>query len=93
MSEMQKRIVNFICTHSRATPEVVNELMMRPDQIATDCGSIIEGHEAVRYGIIDEVGGLDRALQKLRQMLRQHGRTKPRTAKNKNKNSSYYKKQ
>ena len=89
MSEMQKRIVNFICTHSRATPEVVNELMMRPDQIATDCGSIIEGHEAVRYGIIDEVGGLDRALQKLRQMLRQQGRCKPRTAKNKNKNSSH----
>ena len=41
---------------------------MRPDQIATDCGSIIEGSEAVRYGIIDEVGGLDRALEILRKM-------------------------
>jgi len=68
MSEMQKRIVNFICAHSRAKPEIVNELMMRPDQIATDCGSIIEGREAVRYGIIDEVGGVDRALALLRQM-------------------------
>ena len=68
MSEMQKRIVNFICSHSKATPETVNELMMRPDQIATDCGSIIEGAEAVKYGIIDEVGGLDRALEILREM-------------------------
>ncbi len=68
MSEMQKRIVNFICAHSKASAEDIEELMMRPDQIATDCGSIIEGSEAVRYGIIDEVGGLDRALEILRNM-------------------------
>ena len=68
MSEMQKRIVNFICAHSKASAEDIEELMMRPDQIATDCGSIIEGSEAVRYGIIDEVGGLDRALEILRSM-------------------------
>ena len=66
MSEMQKRIVNFICDHSKATPEKVQELMMRPDQLATDCGSVIEGQEAVKYGIIDEVGGLDSALSCLR---------------------------
>ena len=66
MSEMQKRIVNFICDHSKATPEKIQELMMRPDQLATDCGSVIEGAEAVKYGIIDEVGGLDCALSYLR---------------------------
>ena len=68
MSEMQKRIIDFICSHSNASPEVIRELMMRPDQIATDCGSIIEGHEAVKYGIIDEVGGLDKALSYLRSL-------------------------
>ena len=68
MSEMQKRIVNFICDHSKATPEKVQELMMRPDQLATDCGSVIEGKEAVKYGIIDEVGGLDHALSCLRSL-------------------------
>ena len=66
MSEMQKRIVDFICAHSQAKADVVRELMMRPDQLATDCGSIIEGREAVKYGIIDEVGGLDAALACLR---------------------------
>ena len=66
MSEMQKRIVDFICAHSQAKANVVRELMMRPDQLATDCGSIIEGREAVKYGIIDEVGGLDAALACLR---------------------------
>ena len=81
MKEMQDRIVHFICAHSKAKPEELNELMLRPDQIATDCGSVLEGDEAVRYGIIDEIGGLDRALEILRSMHR-------KIAKNKNKNNS-----
>ena len=41
---------------------------MRPDEIATDMGSIIDGDEAVRYGIIDEVGGLSDAIAALKKM-------------------------
>ena len=89
MSEMQKRIIGFICRHSKADPKTVNELMMRPDQIATDCGSIIEGAEAVKYGIIDEVGGLDRALSMLRKMSSSNLQKNPKI---KNKNNSYSKK-
>ena len=85
MSEMQKRIVGFICAHSRAKAETVERLMMRPDQIATDCGSIIEGREAVEYGIIDEVGGLDRALAVLREMT---AKNRQKSSQNKNKNYS-----
>ena len=69
-NEMQKRIIQFICDHSSASPETVRELMMRPDEIATDVGSIIEGKEAVRYGIIDQVGGLSDALDALKAMIR-----------------------
>lgn len=89
MTEMQKRIVSFICAHSKATPDTVNELMMRPDQLASDCGSIIDGYEAVRYGIIDEVGGLDRALSVLRKMVSDRRKNE---SKNNNKNNSYSKK-
>lgn len=67
--EMQKRIVKFICDHSSATSEKINELMMRPDEMATDVGSIIDGDEAVEYGIIDAVGGLSDALSALRDMI------------------------
>ena len=70
MSEMQKRIVDFICSHSKARAEDITALMMRPDQLASDCGSIIDGGEAVHYGIIDEVGGLGRALEILREMVK-----------------------
>ena len=81
MREMQDRIVRFICSHSRAKAEKINELMMRPDQMATDCGTILEAEEAVSYGIVDEVGGLDRALSILREM-------KAKRSENKNEISS-----
>ena len=70
-NEMQDRIIGFICSHSKADPDEVKELMMRPDEIATDIGSIIDGDEAVRYGIIDRVGGLADALNTLREMIRE----------------------
>lgn len=68
-SEMQKRIVNFICSHSNVERDKLYELMMCPDMMATDVGSIIEGREAVEYGIIDRVGGLDKAIEALKKMI------------------------
>ena len=91
MGEMQKRIVNFICSHSKARREEIEELMLRPDQIATDCGTILEGKEAVQYGILDEVGGLSRALEVLRG-LSASGRNTDPTVSNNNKNNSHSKK-
>lgn len=69
LEEMQKRIVKFICEHSKASPQKIQELMMRPDELATDVGSIIEGKQAVEYGIIDRVGGLSDALAELRGLI------------------------
>ena len=66
---IDKRIVDFICSHSNASPEKINELMMRPDELATDIGSIIDGDEAVKYGIIDRIGGLSDALAALKEMI------------------------
>lgn len=78
LEEMQRRIVKFICDHSRATKEKITELMMRPDEMATDVGSIIEGDEAVEYGIIDAVGGLSDAIGALREMIRRERSEKAR---------------
>lgn len=66
--DMQRRIVSFICNHSKATPEKIQELMMRPDELATDVGTIIDGDQAVQYGIIDSVGGLSDAIKALKDM-------------------------
>lgn len=66
---MQTRIIDFIVAHSRAPEDKIRELMMRPDELATDIGSIVEGKEAVSLGLIDEVGGLSDALKALRKLI------------------------
>ena len=69
LADMQKRIVRFICGYSKASEQTINEMMMRPDMLATDVGTILEGREAVACGLIDEIGGLSDALGKLNDMI------------------------
>ena len=68
--DMQERILTFVAAHSHADKETLRTLMMKPDEIANDIGSILDGGEAVRVGLIDEVGGLDAALACLKAMIR-----------------------
>ncbi len=70
-TDMQQRIVRFIVSHSGIDEQKLTELMLRPDELATDVGSIVEGQEAVRLGLIDEIGGLDAALAALRARIGQ----------------------
>ena len=67
---MQNRITDFVCSHSGVSKEKFTSLLMRTDQIATDVGSIIDGREAVDIGLISQIGGLNTALEALRQMIR-----------------------
>ena len=69
--EMQRRITRFVSSHSHVSEEKLCELMMRPDELTTDVGSIVDGEEAVRIGLIDAVGGLDAALRALKEMIGQ----------------------
>ena len=70
LHDMQGRIVDFICHHSHIERARLEALMMTPDNMATDVGSILEGREAVECGLIDEVGGLDAALSALHEMAK-----------------------
>ena len=67
---MQERITEFVSSHSGISKEKFLEYMMRTDQIATDTGSIIDGHEAKECGLIDQVGGLSDALDALNSMIK-----------------------
>ena len=80
-SKMQERIFTFVAAHSGASVECIRDLTMRTDDIATDVGTIIDGQEAVRCGIIDAVGGLSDALKALRQMCTNSPARKEKTAK------------
>ena len=66
---IQERIIRFVTEHSKMSAERMRELLFRTEQLATDMGSILDGEEAVREGLIDEVGGLQKALDCLHSMI------------------------
>ena len=68
---IQEQIADFVTTNSRVDREKFLELMMRTGELATDVGTIVYGKEAVKLGLIDELGGLSDALQCLHRMIRE----------------------
>ena len=68
-TQTQQRITDFITAHSHITAEKLTELMMAPDQMANDVGTIIDGAQAVEYGLIDRLGTLGDALQYLHEAI------------------------
>lgn len=69
MERTQDRIVDFIVNHSKISKARLEELMLDPAQLVKDVGTLLEGEEAVKEGIIDEVGGISQALKKLHEMI------------------------
>ena len=69
MEKIQDRITGFIATHSRASQERLEELMLDTSQLVKDVGTLLEGEEAVKEGLIDEIGGIREALAKLHEMI------------------------
>ena len=68
LERMQNRIIRFIASHSRIPEEELRARMLRTDELANDIGSVLEGEEAVRLGLIDAVGGIADAIDSLREM-------------------------
>ena len=69
MERTQDRITGFLARHSHMSRERIEELMLDPTQLVKDVGTLLEGEEAVREGLIDQVGGLSDALGKLHEMI------------------------
>lgn len=69
MERTQDRIVNFIEGHSRIQEKRILELMLDTSQLVKDVGTILCGEEAVREGLINEVGGICDAMNKLHEMI------------------------
>lgn len=67
--KIQDRISGFIVDHSRIQKDRLMELMLETGELTKDVGSVLVGEQAVREGIINEVGGISQAFQKLHQMM------------------------
>lgn len=69
---LQERIVAFVSGHSHISAQDFQALMLRKDDMAADVGSVLYGEEAVKVGLIDEVGGLADGLQCLYRQIEQY---------------------
>ncbi|MED4570563.1 ClpP family protease [Brevibacillus agri] len=69
LDKMQDRVVSFIARHSNISEEKFRELMTRTGELTRDIGTNVIGVDAVKYGLIDEVGGLGKALKKLNELI------------------------
>jgi len=70
-SRIQDRIARFVTKNSRIKEEKFLELMLNTGELAADVGSVIDGEEAVRLGLIDSLGGLSDALDYLHAEIQQ----------------------
>ena len=67
--KLQERIVAFVSSHSHISGEEFEALMLKKEDMAADVGSVVYGEEAVRIGLIDEVGGLSDGLKCLYEQI------------------------
>ncbi len=62
---MQERITDFVVKNSNLTAERFRELLMNTGEMVTDVGSVLAGERAVREGLINSLGSLSDAVEKL----------------------------
>lgn len=69
---IQEQIVEFVESNSGISREKFEQFMMATGEMATDVGTILYGRDAVKSGLIDELGGLNDALTELHRMIGEH---------------------
>lgn len=67
--KMQERIDNFIVRTSKIEKKELQDMMLKSGELLNDMGTILIGDQAVECGLIDEVGGIKKALDKLESLI------------------------
>ena len=70
--KMQERINNFIVRTSKIDKDELERMMLKSDELLNDMGTILIGQQAVECGLIDNVGGIKDALDKLDELIREN---------------------
>ncbi len=68
-NRMQKSITDFITAHSQISSEYFEKLMFDAKNISNDIGTLLYGKDAVKSGLINEIGGIKEALSKLKTLI------------------------
>lgn len=66
---IQDRILTFVSDHAKIAYDQLRQLMHNTKMLTRDLGTVLVGAQAVEAGLIDQVGGIKDALQKLYEMI------------------------
>lgn len=69
LDKMQDRVIRFVVENSKIEEKTFRELMFRTGELARDIGTVLVGRDAVKHGLIDEVGGLSAAVERLNKLM------------------------
>lgn len=69
--KMQERINNFIVRTSKIDKDELEKMMLKSDELLNDMGTMLIGEQAVECGLIDKVGGIKEALEKLDELIKE----------------------
>lgn len=66
---IQDRIINFVSAHCAIAYDHLRTLMLNTEMMTKDLGTVLVGEEAVKEGLINEVGGIREALKKMNELI------------------------
>ncbi|MED1474405.1 ATP-dependent Clp protease proteolytic subunit [Bacillus pseudomycoides] len=69
LDKMQERVIRFVTKYSKVTEDRFKELMFAKGNLTRDIGTNVIGIDAVKYGLIDDVGGIGDAIRKLNELI------------------------
>ncbi|HLR14586.1 MAG TPA: ClpP family protease [Bacillota bacterium] len=69
LDKMQDRVINFVVNHSNIKEDTFKDLMFAKGNLTRDIGTNIVGKDAVKYGLIDHVGGIKEAMEKIKDLI------------------------
>lgn len=70
LEKMQERVNKFVVEHSKINEKKWKELLFKTGELSRDIGTSVGGRDAVHFGLIDEIGGISQAMQKLQSLIR-----------------------
>lgn len=76
LDKMQDRVINFVVNHSNIKEETFKDLMFAKGNLTRDIGTNVVGEDAVKYGLIDGVGGIKEAMKQISERIESSGKNR-----------------
>jgi len=69
LDKMQDRVVSFVTKHSNISETDFKDLMFAKGNLTRDIGTNVVGDDAVKYGLINGIGGIGQAIKKINELI------------------------